>query len=70
MAAQTFGREHLATIYGSIAVGIGLGAGLGSWLHGVLYDVYGSYGPVLLSGATSLVLGLLPFLVIRDLKRH
>lgn len=70
MAAQTFGREHLATIYGSIAVGIGLGAGLGSWVHGVLYDVYGSYGPVLLSGAGSLFLGLLPFLVIADLKRH
>lgn len=69
MAAQIFGREHLATIYGSIAVGIGIGAALGAYVNGLLYDLTGSYRWVLLSGAFGCALASSPFLLLADLKR-
>jgi MFS family permease len=67
-AMKIFRGERVGTIYGTITIGSGLGSSFGSWAGGLIHDMTGSYDALLLFALVSVILGLIPFLVIRALR--
>lgn len=67
-AMKIFRGERVGTIYGTITIGSGLGSAFGSWAGGLIHDMTGSYDALLLFALVSVILGLIPFLVIRALR--
>jgi len=43
LAVSNFGLREIGRINGTISVLESIGAGLGSWVTGILFDIYGSY---------------------------
>ena len=68
-ALNIFRGERVGTIYGTISIGSGLGSGLGSWAGGLIHDWTHSYNALFVFALINLVLGLIPFLVVRALRR-
>lgn len=69
IAMRLFHGGAVATIFGMITVGSGLGSAFGSWAGGLLHDWTGSYEPVIGFAFLSIVCGMLPFLIVPELKR-
>lgn len=67
-AMKIFRGERVGTIYGTITIGSGLGSSFGSWAGGLIHDMTGSYDALLLFALVSVILGMIPFLVIRALR--
>ena len=67
-AMKIFRGERVGTIYGTITIGSGLGSSFGSWAGGLIHDMTGSYDALLLFALVAVILGLIPFLVIRALR--
>lgn len=67
-AMKIFRGERVGMIYGTISIGSGLGAALGSWSGGLIHDATGSYDALLLFSLISVILGMIPFLVIKSLR--
>lgn len=58
--AHYAGLRHFGKIFGVMSCLVALGAGLGPLIAGLLYDLYGSYQPLLIAGiAASLLSGVL-----------
>ena len=67
-AMKIFRGERVGTIYGTITIGSGLGSSFGSWAGGLIHDITGGYDALLLFALVSVILGMIPFLVIRALR--
>ncbi len=67
-AMKIFRGERVGTIYGTITIGSGLGSSFGSWAGGLIHDMTGGYDALLLFALVSVILGMIPFLVIRALR--
>ncbi|MGY4225112.1 MFS family permease [Bradyrhizobium sp. USDA 4503] len=67
-ALKIFHGRHVGTIYGTIAIGSGLGSALGSWIGGLIHDSTGNYNALLAFALVCVVLGMLPFLLVRALR--
>ncbi len=68
-AMKLFKGKRVGTIYGAIAIGSGLGSAFGSWSGGLIHDLTHSYNPLILYALTSVILGMIPFLVVPALRR-
>ncbi|MEH2546999.1 MFS family permease [Bradyrhizobium sp. AZCC 2262] len=68
-AMKIFRGERVGTIYGTISIGSGLGSGFGAWAGGLIHDWSHSYDPVIAFALVAVVLGMIPFLVVRALRR-
>jgi MFS family permease len=68
IALNTFRGPHVATIYGMLTVGAGIGAALGAWAGGFLYDLTGSYQPVIAFSAASVICAIVPFFIVPALR--
>ena len=67
-AMKIFRGERVGTIYGTITIGSGLGSAFGSWAGGLIHDWTHSYNPVMAFALVAVVLGLIPFLVVKALR--
>jgi predicted MFS family arabinose efflux permease len=68
-AMRIFRGKRVGTIYGTISIGSGLGSAVGSWSGGLIHDATQSYNPLLAFALASVVLGMIPFLVVPELRR-
>jgi len=68
-AMKIFRGERVGTIYGAISIGSGLGSALGSWGGGLIHDWTHSYNPLIAFSLVSVLCGMIPFLVVRALRR-
>jgi MFS family permease len=68
-AMKIFRGERVGTIYGAISIGSGLGSAFGSWGGGLIHDWARSYNPLIAFSLVSVLLGMIPFLVVRALRR-
>ena len=68
-AMKIFRGERVGTIYGTISIGSGLGSAFGSWSGGLIHDATHGYNALLAFALTSVVLGMIPFLVVPALRR-
>jgi MFS family permease len=69
IAMLVFRGPHAATIFGAIMIGAGGGGALGAVAGGFLHDITDGYGAVLTWSAASVVLAMLPFIFVKELKR-
>ena len=67
-AMKIFRGERVGTIFGTIAIGSGLGSGLGAWAGGLIHDWTHSYNLVIAFALVAVLLGLIPFLVVKALR--
>ena len=67
-AMKIFRGERVGTIYGTISIGSGLGSAFGSWGGGLIHDWTHSYNLVIAFALVAVVLGLIPFLVVKALR--
>jgi MFS family permease len=67
-AMKIFRGERVGTIYGTISIGSGLGSAFGSWAGGLIHDWTHSYDLVIAFALVAVVLGLIPFLVVKALR--
>jgi MFS family permease len=68
-AMKIFRGERVGTIYGTIAIGSGLGSAFGSWSGGLIHDWTHSYHWLIAFSLVSVLLGMIPFLLVRALRR-
>jgi MFS family permease len=68
-AMKIFRGERVGTIYGTISIGSGLGSAFGSWSGGLIHDWTHSYNSLIVFSLVSVLLGMIPFLVVRALRR-
>jgi MFS family permease len=68
-AMSIFRGKRVGTIMGTISIGAGLGSAVGSWAGGLIHDWSQSYDLVFVFAMSSVVLGMMPFLVAPALKR-
>lgn len=67
-ALKFFGGKRVGTIFGTIAIGSGLGAGFGAWFGGVIHDYTHGYNALIAFALVNVILGMIPFLVVRALR--
>jgi len=67
-AMKIFRGERVGTIYGTISIGSGLGSAFGSWAGGLIHDWTHSYNLVIAFALVAVLLGLIPFLVVKALR--
>jgi MFS family permease len=66
-ALRFFSGKRVGTIFGTISIGSGLGSALGSWSGGLIHD-YSGYNAVFVFALVNVILGMIPFLVVRALR--
>jgi MFS family permease len=67
-AMKIFRGERVGTIYGTISIGSGLGSAFGSWAGGLIHDWTHSYNLMIAFALVAVLLGLIPFLVVKALR--
>ncbi len=67
-AMSIFRGKRVGTIMGTISIGAGLGSAIGSWAGGLIHDWSQSYDLVFVFAMSSVVLGMMPFLVAPALR--
>ena len=68
-AMRFFHGKNVGTIYGTISIGSGLGAALGSWVGGLIHDATGSYDMLIAFALVNVIIGMIPFLVVKALRQ-
>ncbi len=68
MSARLFPGGHTASIYGILYACNAIGAGTGALLAGLMHDFSGSYRPGFLMSVCALLLGVLPFWRVPELR--
>lgn len=68
IAMRVFSGPAKATIFGAIGIGNGFGSALGAWVGGLLHDWTGAYDAVIAFAGASVVLAVLPFFLVRELR--
>ncbi len=69
IASSIFGGRNFGTIFGTIAVGGGAGGAFGAFLSGFLHDLTHGYQTGLFFGMFAVILGSMPFWLIREIGR-
>jgi MFS family permease len=67
-AMKIFRGERVGTIFGTISIGSGLGSALGAWAGGLIHDWTHSYNLVIAFALVAVLLGLIPFLIVKALR--
>jgi MFS family permease len=67
-ALKIFSGKRVGTIYGMISIGSGLGSGFGAWFGGVIHDYTHGYNALIVFALINVILGMIPFLVVRALR--
>ena len=67
-ALKFFRGKRVGTIFGTISIGSGLGSALGSWSGGLIHDYTHGYNALIVFALVNVILGMLPFLVVRALR--
>jgi MFS family permease len=67
-ALKIFSGKRVGTIYGMISIGSGLGSGFGAWFGGVIHDYTYGYNALIVFALVNVILGMIPFLVVRALR--
>jgi predicted MFS family arabinose efflux permease len=67
-ALKIFSGKRVGTIYGMISIGSGLGSGFGAWFGGVIHDYTHGYNALIVFALVNVILGMIPFLVVRALR--
>ena len=65
-AARMYSGAGLGSIYGGLALAMGLGAAVGSWSAGLLHDLTGGYGAGFLLGAFGAAAGIALFRAVSN----
>jgi MFS family permease len=68
MSARLFPGSQTASIYGILYACNAIGAGTGALLAGLLHDISGSYRPGFVMSVCALLLGVLPFWRVPELR--
>ena len=68
-AMSIFRGKRVGTIMGTISIGAGIGSAIGSWAGGLIHDWSQSYDLVFIFAMSSVVLGMMPFLIAPALRR-
>lgn len=68
-AMSIFRGKRVGTIMGTISIGTGLGSAAGSWAGGLIHDWTQSYDMVFVFAISSVILGMMPFLLAPALRR-
>src|SRR6266568_2801744 len=68
-AMSIFRGKRVGTIMGTISIGAGLGSAIGSWAGGLIHDWSQSYELVFVFAMSSVILGMMPFLVAPALRK-
>ncbi|WP_252106376.1 MULTISPECIES: MFS transporter [unclassified Halomonas] len=66
LVRQIFGARYLSTLYGLVFFSHQVGSFLGAWAGGIIYDYYGSYGPIWWSAIILAFISALIHLPIND----
>lgn len=69
LAADTFGRQNVGTVYGWIFASHQAGAGLAAWAGGYIREQVGDYGPAFLGAGVAAVLAGMAVLAIKRSTR-
>jgi MFS family permease len=67
-ALKIFGGKRVGTIFGTISIGSGLGSAFGSWSGGLIHDYTHGYNALIVFALVNVILGMIPFLVVRALR--
>jgi len=67
-AMKIFRGKRVGTIYGTISIGSGVGSAFGSWAGGLIHDLSHSYNPLIVFALIAVMLGMIPFLIVRALR--
>jgi len=67
-AMSIFRGKRVGTIMGTISIGTGLGSASGAWAGGLIHDWTQSYDLVFIFAISSVILGMMPFLVAPALR--
>ncbi|MFZ5835431.1 MAG: MFS transporter [Pseudomonadota bacterium] len=70
MASRIFSGPNFGRIYGAISMAGGVGAALGSWMGGLLQDIFHTSDALLVFSAIMILCSLSPFSVIQALRRQ
>jgi MFS family permease len=70
LSARYFAGPQVATIYGGIYSANALGAAFGALMGGALHDLTGGYRAGLALALVFVVLAVLPFWTVRELKNY
>lgn len=70
MASRIFSGPNFGKIYGAISMAGGVGAALGSWLGGLLQDIFHTSDALLVFSGIMILCSLSPFSVIQALRRQ
>src|SRR5947207_11749954 len=68
-AMSIFRGKRIGTIMGTISIGAGLGSAIGSWAGGLIHDWTQIYDLVFVFATSSVILGMMPFLVAPALRK-
>jgi len=68
ITTRLFAGNHVAAVYGVIYACNAVGAGLGSLMAGLLHDVAGSYRPSFVFSICALLIAVLPFWRVPELR--
>jgi predicted MFS family arabinose efflux permease len=69
LAADTFGRQNVGTVYGWVFASHQAGAALAAWAGGFIRERAGDYGPAFLAAGLAAVLAAMAVLAIRRSPR-
>jgi len=71
MTAVIFGRgRSLGVILGAVSMGMGTGAAVGATMGGLLHDLTGGYGVVVLFAASTMVVPISLFIFVPELRKQ
>ena len=68
IAIKFFRGKQSGMIYGTIIFGAELGTALGSLSGGLIHDLSGGYDCIFVFALISIMIGMIPFLIVRDLR--
>ncbi|MSP43893.1 MAG: MFS transporter [Alphaproteobacteria bacterium] len=69
MAARIFSGPNFGRIYGTISMAGGVGSALGSWMGGLLQDIFHTSDALLIFSTIMILFSVSPFGLIRALRR-
>lgn len=69
IAASVFGGRNFGRIYGLVSIGMGGGSAIGAWFGGFMHDVTGDYLVGQSLAMVAVLVGAMPFVLVRRIAR-
>jgi MFS family permease len=70
MASRIFSGPNFGRIYGAISMGGGVGAAIGTWLGGLLQDIFHTSDALLIFATIMILCSASPFSIIQVLRKQ